>query len=64
MLGDIVTFSYERHARREVPVDAKVVRVRNDVVWEDIVRDHVSSNNGKINNKKKKRIKKKEKKRK
>lgn len=36
-IGDIVSFSYEIHARRDLPVSPKVYRVRTDVTWEDLV---------------------------
>lgn len=38
--GDVVTFSYEQHARREGPVNATIVRVRNDISWEHVVRNN------------------------
>eukprot|EP00026_Physarum_polycephalum_P000389 Phypoly_transcript_00389.p1 GENE.Phypoly_transcript_00389~~Phypoly_transcript_00389.p1 ORF type:complete len:1231 (+),score=194.32 Phypoly_transcript_00389:52-3744(+) len=36
-VGDVVTYSFEGHARREVPVNPKIFRVRTDVLWDDIV---------------------------
>jgi len=38
--GDIVTFSYKAFSRRATPVDPKVVRVRNDLLWEEVLREH------------------------
>eukprot|EP00026_Physarum_polycephalum_P002145 Phypoly_transcript_02149.p1 GENE.Phypoly_transcript_02149~~Phypoly_transcript_02149.p1 ORF type:complete len:898 (+),score=87.49 Phypoly_transcript_02149:121-2814(+) len=36
--GDIVTFSYERHARKpDMVLNPTVVRIRTDVLWEDVV---------------------------
>eukprot|EP00026_Physarum_polycephalum_P003600 Phypoly_transcript_03613.p1 GENE.Phypoly_transcript_03613~~Phypoly_transcript_03613.p1 ORF type:complete len:792 (+),score=79.66 Phypoly_transcript_03613:110-2377(+) len=35
--GDIVTFSYEVHARRELPVNAEIYRVRTDLSWKDVL---------------------------
>lgn len=36
-LGDIVTFSYEKNARREVPGNAKIYRVRHDLDWNEVL---------------------------
>ena len=41
-VGDVVTVEYESHARREVPVGPRIVRIRTDVSWEDVLRDHAS----------------------
>jgi hypothetical protein len=36
--GDIVTFSFERHARKtDMVLNPTVVRIRADVSWEDVV---------------------------
>ena len=35
-VGEIVSFSFESHARRDVPVRPKIYRIRTDVSWEDI----------------------------
>jgi hypothetical protein len=32
-----VSFSYECHSRRDVPVNPKIYRVRGDLMWEDVV---------------------------
>jgi hypothetical protein len=40
-MGDIVTFEHEIFSRREIPTTPKIVRIRKDVNWEDVVRDHV-----------------------
>eukprot|EP00026_Physarum_polycephalum_P004271 Phypoly_transcript_04288.p1 GENE.Phypoly_transcript_04288~~Phypoly_transcript_04288.p1 ORF type:complete len:615 (+),score=69.63 Phypoly_transcript_04288:198-1847(+) len=36
-MGEIVSFSYETHSRREVPINPLIYRVRTDLVWEDVV---------------------------
>jgi hypothetical protein len=36
-VGDVVTFSYEIHARRELPVNPEIYRVRTDVSWEEVI---------------------------
>ena len=35
-VGDVVTFSYEINARREVPVNPQIVRIRRDLEWEEV----------------------------
>jgi hypothetical protein len=39
-LGDIVTFSYETSARRELPVQPEIYRTRTDVSWQDVVLNY------------------------
>ena len=41
--GEVVTFSYENYSRRELPVNPKLLRVRKDVSWEEILADHTLS---------------------
>lgn len=42
-VGEVVTFTYERTARRgTLPLGPKVVRVRTDLTWGDVVRTAVS----------------------
>eukprot|EP00026_Physarum_polycephalum_P000948 Phypoly_transcript_00949.p1 GENE.Phypoly_transcript_00949~~Phypoly_transcript_00949.p1 ORF type:complete len:1118 (+),score=84.56 Phypoly_transcript_00949:49-3402(+) len=36
-IGDVVSFSYESGARRELPVNPQIYRVRTDIEWEDVV---------------------------
>ena len=43
-IGDIVSFTYEVHARRDLPVSPKVYRVRTDVTWEDLVLGEFKDN--------------------
>lgn len=40
LVGQIVTFSFESHSRREVPVNPKIQRIRNDVTWEELINTH------------------------
>jgi hypothetical protein len=40
--GDIVTFSYEVHARKDLPVNPEISRIRTDVLWEDVQRSAAS----------------------
>jgi len=40
--GDVVTFSYENSSRREIPLGPRIVRVRGDLTWEDVVRAEVA----------------------
>lgn len=37
--GMIVTFSFEAHSRRELPVNPKIMRIRQDLSWDDIMKD-------------------------
>jgi hypothetical protein len=36
-IGDIVTFSYDSFARRELPVNPKICRIRTDLQWLDVL---------------------------
>lgn len=36
-IGDVVSFSFECQARRELPVNPKIYRIRTDLSWEDVV---------------------------
>jgi hypothetical protein len=38
--GDVVTFSFEANARRDLPVSPKIYRTRTDVSWEEIVQNY------------------------
>jgi len=38
-VGAIVSFSFDNAARRDVPVNPKVYRVRRDVAWEEVVQN-------------------------
>lgn len=40
LLGDIVTFSYDSFARRAVPVNPKISRIRIDISWEHVTHSH------------------------
>jgi hypothetical protein len=39
--GDVVTFSYESHARRALPVRPKIERIRTDLLWLDVLANAV-----------------------
>jgi hypothetical protein len=43
-VGDVVSFSFESHNRRDVPVGPKIYRIRTDVSWEDLVRNTLKDN--------------------
>jgi hypothetical protein len=36
-VGDIVSFSSESQARRELPVSPKIYKIRTDVSWADVL---------------------------
>ena len=38
-IGAIVTFSFDYQARSNLPRNARIVRVRNDVAWDDVIRN-------------------------
>lgn len=40
--GDVVTFTYDSIARQSTPVNPKIVRVRTDVSWRELVLEHAS----------------------
>jgi hypothetical protein len=40
-IGDVVTFSFENYARRDLPVSPKIYRIRTDVSWDDVVHSYV-----------------------
>jgi hypothetical protein len=37
--GDVVTFAYDHFSRTSILVNPKIVRVRRDVSWEDVLSD-------------------------
>lgn len=37
--GDIVEFSYVRHARQSAPTHPTILRIRKDVTWEEVLRN-------------------------
>jgi hypothetical protein len=43
-VGDVVSFSYEGNARREMPVSPKIYRIRTDLSWDDVVHNVVKDN--------------------
>ena len=38
--GDVVSFSYQSFSRKAVPVDPKIVRIRTDLSWKDVVYNY------------------------
>ena len=38
-VGDVVSFSYERNPKTELPYNPKIVRIRTDLAWEDVVQN-------------------------
>lgn len=40
-VGDVVSFSFENYARRDVPVNPKIYRIRSDLSWLDVVHSAV-----------------------
>ena len=34
-VGDVVTFSFDSYARRDLPVNPKIYRIRTDISWDD-----------------------------
>lgn len=41
--GDVVTFAYDNVIRASVPVNPIVVRVRNDMSWEQVLKENAQS---------------------
>eukprot|EP00026_Physarum_polycephalum_P003407 Phypoly_transcript_03418.p1 GENE.Phypoly_transcript_03418~~Phypoly_transcript_03418.p1 ORF type:complete len:724 (+),score=75.11 Phypoly_transcript_03418:129-2300(+) len=41
-MGDVVTFEHEIAARREIPTNPKISRIRKDLVWNDVLRDYAT----------------------
>lgn len=46
--GDIVTFSYDNYSRKEVPVNPKIIRIRSDMSWQDVIKNDASERGKKI----------------
>jgi hypothetical protein len=44
--GDIVTFEHDAFSRRDVPINPKIVRIRKDMNWENVVYDYRQSMRG------------------
>lgn len=40
--GAIVTFAYDNYTQGCAPVNPKLVRLREDVSWDDVINDHLS----------------------
>ena len=43
-VGDVVSFSFEIYARRDVPARPIMYRIRTDVSWEDVVHNFYQEN--------------------
>ena len=43
-VGDVVSFSFEIYARRDVPARPTIYRIRTDVSWEDVVHNFHQEN--------------------
>jgi hypothetical protein len=39
-IGDVVTFSFDNYARRDLPVNPKIYRVRTDISWDDVIHNY------------------------
>lgn len=39
-MGDVVTFAFENSLRRGVPLNPKIVKLRNDISWQDVIRSY------------------------
>lgn len=48
--GEVVTFSYEINARRDLPVSPIIYRTRTDVEWDDLLRSDTNEQTYLINN--------------
>jgi hypothetical protein len=40
--GDVVTFTFENHSQRDIPIHPKIYRIREDVTWREVLRDHLA----------------------
>lgn len=43
VVGDVVTFTYDRQARRNVPTNPRVTRIREDMSWQDLLQTYGNS---------------------
>lgn len=39
-IGDVVTFSFDSYARRDLPVNPKIYRIRTDISWDDVQHNY------------------------
>ena len=37
--GSVVSFEYDNYSRSELPVNARIRRIRDDIKWEEVVHD-------------------------
>lgn len=40
--GDVVTVDYEQFSRRDLPIEPRIIRIRTDLEWRDVLRDYAS----------------------
>ena len=38
-IGDIVSFSFETYSRRDTPVHPKILRIRQDITWQNVIHN-------------------------
>lgn len=43
VMGDIVTFAYDNYSSRSLPIYPKIIRVRKDLTWKDVLRENAPS---------------------
>ena len=41
--GDVVTLEYDNCARRDIPINPKINRIREDTTWEEVLSDFENS---------------------
>jgi hypothetical protein len=39
--GDIVTFTFDFYSGKAVPVNPVITRKRSDMMWDDVIREHL-----------------------
>lgn len=44
--GNVVTIEYEMLSPKEVPVEAKIIKIRADMTWEDVLQDFENDSQG------------------
>lgn len=42
-VGDVVTFSFDLSSRRNIPVSPKILRIREDLEWDEVVLSSAAS---------------------
>lgn len=41
--GDVITFSFEVSNNRDLPLNPKIVRIRRDITWSDVILNNSST---------------------